>query len=175
MGEAAEMIDEWAIGSDGSLCVVGEKSKINVTSEGLLYVYSRISGSSWSFLEETTKLTTGAARAFIEVLGMFLDKNADKRQDKTAAKNTLARSRPQRVHRLRRGSKSGFTGVTWDKREGRWRARAVRQGVQRDLGYFDEKMEAVESVMGFWRREEKHVPPGLELQYAELVGEGGGE
>lgn len=40
---------------------------------------------------------------------------------------------------------SGYKGVTWDKREQKWRARIGKEGKRKHLGYFDTAEEAHEA------------------------------
>lgn len=45
----------------------------------------------------------------------------------------------------RSDNKSGFTGVTWDRRANRWRAQIQKNRLQHNLGYFDTPEEAAEA------------------------------
>lgn len=50
---------------------------------------------------------------------------------------------------------SGFRGVSWDSRRGRWKATARLAGRQYQIGRFDDELEAAVAVER-WRRE--HMP-----------------
>lgn len=53
---------------------------------------------------------------------------------------------------LRRDNTTGYKGVSWNKRRGKWHARGRRGGRVAHLGYFDDLEEAAEAARA-WRKE----------------------
>lgn len=52
-------------------------------------------------------------------------------------------SQNQMNRRLNANSKSGHKGISWDKEKGKWRARASINGIEKHLGFFLLKEEAI--------------------------------
>ena len=44
---------------------------------------------------------------------------------------------------MRRNNKSGVAGVTYNEKTGRWHSYISKNGKQRSLGYFNNKVDAV--------------------------------
>lgn len=77
-------------------------------------------------------------------------------RDRNGRNNAASNLRPateqqQAFNRRPRPSKSGYRGVTWQKRYGTWRARAVIAGKYFWLGSYDDPAEAGAAVQQFIR------------------------
>ena len=64
---------------------------------------------------------------------------------------------------LQRNSTSGFSGVSWTKRERRWRARIVVNSREIGLGYFVDKQSAADA----YAEAKKQFHPFGEKSYAD--------
>ncbi len=67
---------------------------------------------------------------------------------------------------LKKNNRSGVTGVAWDRRRGKWRARIMVSGCDIFLGYFDSRDDAIAAR----KKAEMRYFPGVRLCGGEQVG-----
>lgn len=70
----------------------------------------------------------------------------DNRWDNLRASSSAENGRNQSRHRT---NTSGFVGVAWDKRAGRWQSRCMVNGKVKHLGYFDAVDDAAKASIEF--------------------------
>lgn len=63
---------------------------------------------------------------------------------KSQLRNTT-RQNNQRNQTINKANKSGKTGVCWSKKKNKWRAYITISNIQKSLGYYEDKNEAVEA------------------------------
>ncbi len=60
--------------------------------------------------------------------------------------NEVSHSKNGKNTRLKSNNRSGHNGVFWNKSNEKWRARAMVDGKQKHLGYFERKEDAIDAI-----------------------------
>lgn len=111
-------------------------------------------------------------RAILDVpLGKFVDHINGNTLDNRRENLRLATNQQNQINsKMRKNNTSGFKGVSWCKKTGKWRARIRHEGVQKLLGFFDNKEDAAKEHDKMARQfyGEFARPQGFPLQ-AELT------
>lgn len=106
--------------------------------------------SSYGYATKTIRLTNGKQKRIM--MHRFILKaqheeevdhiNGDRLDNRLCNLRIVTHSQNQRNKKKRSDNKSGFIGVSWDAREKKWRAQAMREGKQIHLGLFNTPSEA---------------------------------
>ena len=107
-------------------------------------------GSNWCLSNKYPSRRRGGKLEYLHILiaGVEEGKEVDhKNGDKLDVRRENLRQVPhvsncQNANTLRSNNKSGFRGVSWNKRRGKWKASAVINYRQHHVGYFDLPEEA---------------------------------
>ena len=73
--------------------------------------------------------------------------NRDRRDNRLVNLRPASQSQNSCNGSLRSTNKSGYRGVSWEKRKRKWQARIVKDGKQYPLGYFDTKESAYDAYL----------------------------
>ena len=158
MDKIAEIVDDCRLYDEGRSAQVE-------WNESQSFIYFRLDGSirvCSQYADDEFLLTTGAAEMLIGVLRGFIVANSKSNQQ---------------INRVTNEHISGFTGVSWDKRAKKWRARTTIDKKQVDVGVgYSTVLCAASSILSYWSERKGEAPPRLLEQYAELLKlEGGAE
>ena len=100
------------------------------------------------YIQIDTKLHLAHRLAFVYMTGDFPENQTDhingvRNDNRWRNLRPVTRSENLRNQAKAKNNRSGITGVSWEKRAGKWRAKIMANGKQKHIGYFDNLFEAV--------------------------------